>query len=346
MSPFPNSPGAKRSLSHALAEVDSPTTRPRRRVDANRSPGYMPSSPTETLRLRRVATGPSSRVAHERVRATRDRPVKRRKVSPLLASLKGPTAPSREETSGPSRRSPSPPASSVTSRNKWRFDGVEIETLNDFKRRTSTAGPSTPQPVETTAAPQVLSPEVPSPTIAATSRAPSSDDYDAWEIPIYPDDDMDVVADSQPSDDKDDDDSLLPSFMKEHKGRGEQHCDPDNLDGTPVPSSKTLGKRPQHTARTQTAPPSFLREDSPDAEREHTAPAPLQRARTAFAQLEGLQAVCDALEKDGSQLDWDQMVAMTALNHRVGAVMSEKMSKKLPSLPNGGRKTDARGRGG
>ncbi|KAI1790183.1 hypothetical protein LXA43DRAFT_891520 [Ganoderma leucocontextum] len=323
-SPFPNTPGAQRSLSHALTEADFPATPPRRRNnDANRGPDYMPSSPTEALRARRHAAGPSSRAAHERARTTSDRPIKRRKVSPLLAPPGRSTAPSRDRTAGPSKRNPSPVSSSASSRSKWRFDGVEVETFKDLKRRTSTAATST---ADATAA-HMLSPEVPPPTIAAGPGAPSSDDYDAWEVPICADDDMDdVVSDSQPSDSKDDDDSLLPSFMKEPRGKRQYR---EDLDATFVPSSKALGKRPQHTARTQTAPPSFLREDSPDAEREHTAAVPLQRAHTASAQLEGLQNVYDVLEKDGSQLDADQMVAASALTHRIGTLLSEKLSKKL-----------------
>ncbi|KAM5535006.1 hypothetical protein V8D89_011379 [Ganoderma adspersum] len=328
-SPFPNTPGAKRSpsSSHALPEADSPITFARRRNnDASQSSGYMPSSPTEALRARRLAAGPFSRVAHERARTISDRPIKRRKLSPLL---EGPTAPSR---GGPLKRIPSPATSSATTRSKWRFDGVEVETFKDFKRRTTT-----PQPSETTAA-QMLSPEVPSPTVTA---GPYSDDYDAWEVPICIDDDVDVVPDSQPSDGKDDDDSLLPSFMKEHKARGE-----DDRDAVPLPSSKALGKRPQHTTRTQTAPPSFLREDSPDAQREHAASASLRRTRTASAQLEELKVIYDVLEKDGSQLEVDQMIAASALGHRIGTLLDEKTAKSLKSLSRARGKGDGRGPGG
>lgn len=288
----------------------------------------MPSSPTEALRARRLAAGPSSRVAHERARTTPDRPIKRRKLSPLFERR---TTLPRGGTAGPSKRIPSPATSSVTSRSKWRFDGVVVETFKDFQRRTTT-----PQPSKTIAA-QMLSPEVPSPTVTA---GPSSDDYDAWEVPICIDDDMDIVPDSQPSDGKDDDDSLLPSFMKEHNAGDEDH-----RDDVPLPSSKALGKRPQHTARTQTAPPSFLREDSPDAQREHAASASLQRAHTASAQLEELRVIYDVLEKDGSQLDVDQMIAASALGHRIGTLFEEKTAKSLKTLSRS-RKGDGRGLGG
>ncbi|PIL22657.1 hypothetical protein GSI_15349 [Ganoderma sinense ZZ0214-1] len=305
-SPFPNTPGAKRSLSHTLPEADSPVTPARRRNnDANRS--YMPSSPTEALRARRLAAGPSSRVAHERARTASDRPIKRRKLSPLHES---PTAHLRGGAAGPSKRVPSPATSSATSRSGWRFDGVEVETFKDFKRRTTT-----PQPSETTAA-NMLSPEVPSPTVAVGPSSDDYDDYDAWEVPICVDD-MDMVPDSQPSDgkDDDDDDSLLPSFMKEHKAVGG-----DRRDDIPTPSSKASGKRPQHTARRQTAPPSFRRDDSPDAEDPRAAAAPVKRANTISA-LEGLRDVFDNLQRDGSQLEMEQIVAASAITHRITGLL-------------------------
>ena len=281
--------------------------------------------------MRRLAAGPSSRVAHERSRTAPDRPIKRRKLSP---SADLPVLASEEVYAQPPKRGSSAATSVTSRRSRWRFDGVEIKTVQDHKRRTPNEDSSTPKQSKMSAA-QLLSPEVPSPAVAAGQ---SSDDYDGWEVPLCADDDMDIVPDSQPSCDEGEDDSMLPSFMKEQKGKARPFADETEESNLPtlaedvlVPSSKALGKRPQHTSRMQTAPPSYLREDAHSAEREHgqIPSAPLQRANTAFAQLEGLQNVYDLLEQDGSQLDPDQMVAASALTHRIGTLLSEKLSKKL-----------------
>ena len=219
----------------------------------------MPSSPTEALRMRRLAAGPSSRVAHERSRAAPDRPIKRRKLSPP-GEL--PVVSYEAAYAEPTKRGSSA-ATSVTSRHsKWRFDGVEIKTVQGHKRRTPNGDSSTPKQSKMTAA-QLPSPEVPSPAVAA---ARSSDDYDAWEVPLCADDDMDIVPDSQPSCDEGEDDSMLPSFMKEQKGKARPFADETEKSDLPalaedalMPSRKALGKRPQHTSRMQTAPPSYLR---------------------------------------------------------------------------------------
>ncbi|EJF63296.1 hypothetical protein DICSQDRAFT_160507 [Dichomitus squalens LYAD-421 SS1] len=340
VSPFLTSSGPKRQASYGPAEAASPATPPRgSNRDASRSSDFVPSSPTEALRARRLAAGPSSRVTHQRPKAPSDRPVKRRRLSPPTES---PTVRPPEASAESSKRGPSAATSVASRRSKWRFDGVEVEMFKGPKRRTSTAGSSTPKPSKDTGA-RIPSPEVPSPADAARAVARSSDDYDAWEVPICADDDMYTVPDSQPSGDEGDDDSMLPSFMKEREDRDQQRPndtdvldDPADADDVPIPSKKKLGERPQHTSRTHTAPASFLRGGSSTTERGHTTSGPLQRANTAYAQLEGLQNVYDMLEQEGSQLDPDQMVAASALTHRIGTLLSEKLSKKLYGNGSGG----------
>ncbi|RPD77699.1 hypothetical protein L226DRAFT_544207 [Lentinus tigrinus ALCF2SS1-7] len=328
-----------------------------RSSDASRSSNHILSSPTDAIRARRFVKGPSSRTAHERPSKTPDRPVKRRKLSPLSKPKGTPGSSSVVQSSPlaiPSKRGrdshdPSP----VTPKRSRRLSAdVEGQSPSGSKRRASTACSSTPQPSpskRTLKDEQLLSPEVPSPETAARlrARAPPADDedddYDTWEVPIVDDD---VVPDSQPDYEHDHEDSLVPSFMKglmdstqPADDAGDSNDDFQDVDDL---SWKALGKRPERkpALRMQTAPASFIHDpDSIDIAAE--ASVPMRRAHTeSVSRLEELRNMCDVLEEDGSQLDVEEMLAMSKFASRIGTIMSEKLSKKLSG---GGSPTETAG---
>lgn len=101
------------------------------------------------------------------------------------------------------------------------------------------------------------------------------------------------------------------------------------LDIHDLPTPRTLGKRtrPASPVRMHTAPAGLRPERSPSPVR----PPTLHRARTASAHLEGLQNVIDALSADSSQLDVGEIAEAAELTNRLGALLTEKLSRKLKS---------------
>ena len=172
------------------------------------------------------------------------------------------------------------------------------------------------------------------------------DDYDAWEVPIVVDED--VVPDSQPDEDHDHEDSLIPSFMKAPMDGTQPVDDPfdagDVFHDVDSATEKARGKQSERRSplRMRTAPASFVHHsDSIDI----AEPVSVRRARTeSDTRLEELRDMCDALEEDGSQLNVDEMLSMSKYASLIGKIMSEKLSKKLSG---GGSSTgSAGGRGG
>ncbi|TFK93094.1 hypothetical protein K466DRAFT_538625 [Polyporus arcularius HHB13444] len=329
-------------LSHGLADPVSPTPA-RRNNDASRISDYLPSSPTDAMRARRFAAGPSSRVSHERPSRTPDRPLKRRKLSPTVTPNTTPDSSVRRSsplvTPSPEDRRESQRSSAIPKPTRWEFASVEVQSSIGSRRQASTTSSYTPQPSPSKyklQEEQLLSPEVPSPATAsrAYARAPAvddDDDYDAWEVPMATDDD--VVPDSQPEDEKGDEDSLVPSFMKAPLDATQRANDTgdadDDFDDFEAPTRNAIGGRSERRSplRMQTAPASFNHD--PDSISEE-ARVPMRRARTkSVLQLEELRDICEALEEGGSQLDVDQMLTATRYTSRMGAIMSEKLSKKL-----------------
>ncbi|KAI0720594.1 hypothetical protein C8T65DRAFT_735920 [Cerioporus squamosus] len=323
--------------SHKLSDPVSPTPA-WRNYDASRSSAHLPSSPTDAIRARRFAAGPSSRVAHERPSKTPDRPLKRRKLSPqvTLEDVSGSSSIRQSSPLSPSQGSRgSHRPSVIPNPSRWQFAGVEVQNRRTSRQRASTISPSTPQvsPARSTLKEeQLISPEVPSPATAARARARTPDDYDTWEVPIVMADD-DVVPDSQPEDAYENEDSLVPSFMKTPKATTQRtddivdtNDDFDNLDGL---KEKARGKRAERRSplRMQTAPASFIHDPDSIAEE---ARVPMRRARTeSVPGLEELRNMCEALEEGGSQLDVDEMLTATRYASRMGTILNEKLSKKL-----------------
>ena len=117
------------------------------------------------------------------------------------------------------------------------------------------------------------------------------------------------------------------------------------------------GRRPGPGSplRMHTAPASLHLEDSsshlvvplPEPE------PPLRRARTASAQLDELRNVYDALREEGSQLPVGDIAEATELTNKLGALLSEKLSRKLregsadpgPSSSLGSRNEKGKGKG-
>ncbi|KAL7279856.1 hypothetical protein ACG7TL_006263 [Trametes sanguinea] len=333
----PMSPAIDETLRRKRAR--GPDSPPSRATSSHRaSSDYMPSSPTDALRARRFAAGPTSRVAHERAAKPTDRPSKRRKVEGSVS-----TATSRALES-PARSSRPPP---------------RVDTEQKAGRRSSRTPPATKSKGK-----EVLRP-------SSSAATPASDDYDAWEAPILEDEDEDervlgdrdeVVPSSQPSDEHgSDDDSFLPSFMKT-AGRAADgqnprsddtmildHLDEDNALDLPftltVPAHPHPHGRPRSSSahRTHTAPATLERSSPPHAPRS-PSPSPSRRARTASAQLEELRNVYDALREEGSQLPVGAIAAASELTNRLGAMLSEKLSRRLRESEVG-RDSSARKRG-
>ncbi|KAI0335777.1 hypothetical protein GY45DRAFT_1292253 [Cubamyces sp. BRFM 1775] len=300
------------------------------------SSDFMPSSPTDAIRARRAAAGPLivSRTAHERAAKPLDRPLKRQRVDTSPRTPKFTTY-----VMGESLRN-SPPEM----RSGLPDDGVEDMPYKGQARRASAALSTTPR--STTS--RSTGKRAVSPALADPVEEPS-DDYDAWEAPICEDDvprpaddDDEVVPDSQPSDAGADDDSLLPSYMKTsgrgHAEYGAAHSDDtmilDGLQFDDIPNPRAQHRnqhRPGSPLRMHTAPASLHLEDSSS---HLTVPLPepepaLRRARTASAQLDELRNVYDALREEGSQLPVGDIAAASELTSKLGALLSEKLSRKL-----------------
>ncbi|KAH9891761.1 hypothetical protein C8Q73DRAFT_87371 [Cubamyces lactineus] len=298
------------------------------------SSDFMPSSPTDAIRARRVIAGPNtSRTAHERAARPLDRPLKRQKVETSPQTPKCSTRVMGESL----RNSP------TEGRN-----GLLEEEDVPYKGRvhgTSAFMSTTPRSVTSRSkGKRAMSPAVPDP-----AGEVSDDDYDAWEALIYEDDvprpagdDDSVVPDSQPSDAGADDDSLLPSYMKtsdrRHTEYGVEHSDDtmilDDFHFDDLPNTRShhlLHQRPYSPLRMHTAPASLhFQNTSSHLAMPPPEPEPaLRRARTASAQLDELRNVYDALREEGSQLPVGDIVAATELTGKLGALLSEKLSRKL-----------------
>ncbi|KAI0826919.1 hypothetical protein BC628DRAFT_1436598 [Trametes gibbosa] len=299
----------------------------------------MPSSPTGAPGTRRLAARPpATRVAHERAAKPMDRPLKRRRVDTSPQDAKA-TDSFREGLPGPSRHLS---AHSIS-------PGVQSRkpTVLRTSVRTRTG---TPEPDGSQGKHVAPSTHLWSPGKATHALSPSSDDYDAWEAPICDvQERLSDVSDSQPSDAAESD-SLLPNFImkddRTHNGHGEYGhsrkntmiIDSDNVPDIPdLPGTRTLSQkrpRPASPVRTRTAPAELEPSHSyPHPHAGTSSPPPararLGRARTASAQLEELRNVYDALREDGSQLGVGEIAAASALTSRLGAMLSEKLSRRL-----------------
>lgn len=103
------------------------------------------------------------------------------------------------------------------------------------------------------------------------------------------------------------------------------------LDINDLPTPRTLGKRarPASPVRMHTAPADLYPQHSPSPS---PIPRPaLHRAQTASAHLEGLRDVVDALSEDSSQLDVGEIAEAAELTSRLGALLTEKLTRKLRS---------------
>ncbi|KAI0632232.1 hypothetical protein C8Q77DRAFT_1197483 [Trametes polyzona] len=311
------------------------------------SSDFLPSSPTDAARVRRMAGRSTSRVAHERAVAPLERPAKRRKAS-------GSPQDSRSAGSGGLRSSPAHTGRSASARTSSSRSTPRATGKSKGKQRATDRSSVSPRKADPVA-------------------LPSSDDYDAWEAPICDVQELsDEVPDSQPSDAADDDDSLIPGFMKagrhdaeDDERRYARSDDTTILDeyGLPVvpdlsdegeyededqDTQPKLGKRPRPRSPTRmhTAPADLQHShphpnagtDSGTRLHSHDGDAPpeaearkgtLRRARTASARLEELRHVYDALREDGSQLAVDEIAAASALTSRLGAMLSEKLERRL-----------------
>lgn len=101
------------------------------------------------------------------------------------------------------------------------------------------------------------------------------------------------------------------------------------LDINDLPTPHTLGKRarPASPVRMHTAPADLYPQHSPSP-----IPRPtLHRAQTASAHLEGLRDVVDALSENSSQLDVGEIAEAAELTNRLGALLTEKLTRKLRS---------------
>ncbi|KAI0349596.1 hypothetical protein OH77DRAFT_1499498 [Trametes cingulata] len=373
--------------------VYEPLSTPSKRTnDHLTSSDFMPSSPTDAVRARRLAMRPTSRVAHERAAKPAERPLKRRKVD------SSPRTPKER----PLAESPSTPSTSSrrSTRNRPLVESPEIAAEKGSAQIANRNDSSTPRGAGTSKGKQVAStPGRPSPTKFAPTVTPSSDDYDAWEAPILDEDvprlsdHEDIVPDSQPSDAEGEDESLLPSYMKT-TGLGRRQDDSDYAAGrsgtslphihaaypahlsdpvpcfgyvpeddtmivdddrqapSPIPTTKTQGKKrsraahPSSPVRVHTAPASLQHSQSSaqvPVPLPEEAGHPLRRARTASARLEELRHVYDALREEGSQLPVGEIAAASELAGRLGAMLSEKLSRRLRADDGGGDGGGGRG---
>ncbi|KAH9851814.1 hypothetical protein C2E23DRAFT_732427 [Lenzites betulinus] len=332
---------------------DLPSSSPLRPVNLDFvSSDYMPSSPTIAARTRRLAPRPPvSRVAHERPANPADRPMKKRKVE---ASPRDTTA--AESSRAYQTISPRPPSVHSAS--------PVAQPRKPNTRRTS-ARRTTPQSDRSKGKRVASSAASSSPAKGSHALSPSSDDYDAWEAPICDFQDLSGtvhqdVPDSQTSGLAEDDDSLLPSFMKADRGHDEPHehghaRSDDTMiidsDGMPdIPGLPGLNKRarPASPIRTHTAPAELEPSHSHPHSRPDTGSPPpvrarLGRAQTASAQLEELRNVYDALREEGSQLGVGEIAAASALTSRLGALLSEKLSRRLAGAREGGDGSEPQG---
>ncbi|KAI8994250.1 hypothetical protein BD414DRAFT_436949 [Trametes punicea] len=307
----------------------------------------MPSSPTDALRGRRLAAGATSRIAHERVSTPMDRPRKRQRMDTVPRTsqpLANVMIVGLEESPTPAQR-----RSSV--RRKRQVAEAEDEPGEGDSSRMSRRRSITPWRGK------VKGKGVVTPSVQAGAMASLlSEDYDAWEAPICEDDvpqlseRYDIVSDSQPSDAEgdDDDDSILPSFMKTTgKVGGGAPCgdmfdnfreDTDEVDLPDAELSPSQRRRARRATplRTHTAPASLQHsQSSPEPVPEGP---PLRRARTASAQLEELRNVYDALREEGSQLAVGEIAAASELTNKLGAMLSEKLSRRLRQESGDGRR--------
>ncbi|KAL1950460.1 hypothetical protein VTO73DRAFT_5584 [Trametes versicolor] len=316
--PYEGPASSRRLRSSARSSRTSPRTRHDK--DAASS-DFMPSSPSDAARARRMAARPTSRVAHEKTARSAERPLKRQRVDVSSRTPQTISPLSYANRSGSSRLSP----------------GSKGEGARAVLRRHVDYGTPSAASISAKAkGKRVASRRSPSPPVrAADVEAPSSDDYDAWEAPMG---DVQELSDSQPSN-EDEDDSLLPSFMKGGARDAEdyEHIHSDDtmifddaiLDINDLPTPRTLGKRarPASPVRMHTAPADLYPQHSPSP----IARPTLHRAQTASAHLEGLRDVVDALSEDSSQLDVGEIAEAAELTNRLGALLTEKLTRKLRS---------------
>ncbi|KAI0766353.1 hypothetical protein BD413DRAFT_481028 [Trametes elegans] len=342
---------ASPSLSPEVAYCPTPSGRPAQATDRwddnSVISGFMPSSPTDALQARRRAMRPVSRVSHEKAARTTERPLKRQTFDTSWTSRA--TPPGRAGTSALSRRRSL--RAPTVARGQRQSDSVDSGRGRAHAGRVSDEGASTPPVSKPKGKGKevVRAPHLAASTARAAARAvlspsdPEGNDYDAWEVPILADGE-DIAPDSQPSDAGDD--SLLPSFMK-IAGRGRmlttEACTTDDpsmtLDGMhdALPTTSTLGKRRRlrlrSLVRTRTAPTSLHDADSSAPMQTQTqphSPGPaVRRAQTASTQLAELQHMYATLAENGSQLAPSEMAAATELTHRIGALLSEKLARRL-----------------
>lgn len=233
--PYESPPSSRRLRSSTHASRTSPRTR--RDKDAASS-DFMPSSPTDAARARRMAARPASRVAYEKSARSADRPLKRQKVDASSRTPQTISPLSYANRSGSSRQSPGSKGKGASAVLRRRGDygipsAASTSAKSKGKRVASRRSPSPP-------------------SRAADVETPSSDDYDAWEAPMGDVQELsgrqsnstfpaackltgvDEIPDSQPSN-EDEEDSLLPSFMKagardaadyEHVHSGTSLCHP------------------------------------------------------------------------------------------------------------------------